>query len=168
MKVRVTPLLIAALASVGVAVRESAYSVVRAAPERQDAQQSGTQAGASRSVWDGVYSDEQAKRGQSAYLDECARCHSDTLLGAGDAGPPLVGEVFISKWNGQSVGDLFELVRTTMPQDSAGRLTRQQTSDILACVLQGNGFPPGQRALDTDLAALNMIKIQAKAPRQDQ
>ena len=164
MKTRPTPRLLAALAIVGIVALESPHSVVRAAPERHDEQQPVTQADASRSVVrGGVYSEEQAKRGESVYLDECARCHSDALLGT-DGGPPLVGQAFMSGWNEKSVGDLFELVRTKMPYDSPGRLTRQQTSDILAYLLQANSFPPGEKALETDLSALNTIKIQSATP----
>ena len=111
-------------------------------------------------------SDVQAKRGESTYLNECARCHADTLVGTGDSGPPLVGDVFISGWSGKSVGDLFERIRITMPHDTPGRLTRQQTADVLAYMLQANEFPPGQAALQVDLPALNMIKVVGKTGQE--
>ena len=80
---------------------------------------------ATRSVWDGVYSKEQAGRGQAAYNSKCAGCHGEALLGGEDS-PPLVDKDFLDKWNGRSVGDLVELTRKTMPADGPGKLSRQQ------------------------------------------
>src|SRR2546429_8929685 len=76
----------------------------------------------SRSVWDGVYTEEQAKRGESVYHKECAACHGDMLIG-GESAPPLTGGAFLANWNGLSVGDLFDRIRKTMPQSAPGRLT---------------------------------------------
>lgn len=114
-----------------------------------------------RSVWEGVYTEEQAKRGQAVHLDECARCHSETLAG-GDFGPPLIGDAFLAAWSGQSAGDLFERIRLSMPQDSPGRLSRQQYADVLTYIFQANQFPAGHEALKPDLTALTPIKIEAK------
>jgi len=79
----------------------------------------------SRSVWDGVYTEEQAKRGESVYRKECAACHGDLLAGA-ESAPPLTGGAFLANWNGLTIGDLFDRIRKTMPQSAPGRLTRQQ------------------------------------------
>src|SRR5258706_406718 len=80
---------------------------------------------APRSVWDGVYSAEQAKRGQTISGEECARCHSESL-GGGENAPALAGEAFLARWQDMTLGDLFEKIRTTMPTDSPGRLGRQE------------------------------------------
>ncbi len=85
----------------------------------------------SRSVWDGVYTEEQAKRGETIYRKECAACHGDILTG-GESAPPLTGGAFLANWNGLTMGDLFDRIRKTMPQSAPGRLTRQQDADILA------------------------------------
>src|SRR6266478_1833947 len=82
-----------------------------------------------RSVWDGVYTEEQAQRGQPLYRESCASCHGDTLKGAAEA-PPLSGGPFMANWNGLTLGDLFERIRRTMPQDKPGRLSRQYKADI--------------------------------------
>src|ERR1017187_4386781 len=116
---------------------------------------------ASRSVWDGVYSREQAGRGQTAYNSRCARCHGDALLG-GENSPALVDQDFLETWTGKSVGSLVELIRTTMPSDGPGKLSRQQSTDIAAYLLSANNFPPGNSDLATDADALNEILIQAK------
>ena len=116
---------------------------------------------ASRSVWDGVYSREQASRGQTAYNSKCARCHGDALLGGEDS-PPLVDKDFLERWNGKSVGSLVELTRGTMPSDGPGKVSRQQCTDIIAYLLGANGFPAGKSDLETDAAALNEIVFQSK------
>ena len=61
-----------------------------------------------RSVWEGVYTNDQAKRGQPLYSQYCGACHGDTL-GGGESAPPLAGAEFLSNWNGLTVGDLARL-----------------------------------------------------------
>src|ERR1700724_2948108 len=88
----------------------------------------------SRSVWDGVYTKEQAGRGQTVYREECMKCHAENLMG-GEAGPALVGDEFLPKWNGKTVGDLCQLIRKTMPSDDPGNLSTGQYSDVVAYIL---------------------------------
>jgi mono/diheme cytochrome c family protein len=116
---------------------------------------------ASRSVWDGVYSTEQAGRGDTAYKSKCARCHGDALLGGEDS-PALVDREFLDKWNGKSIGGLVEVIRKTMPSDGPGKLSRQQCTDIVAYLLKSNGFPSGKESLVSDLDTLNEILFQPK------
>jgi mono/diheme cytochrome c family protein len=112
------------------------------------------------SVTAGVYTADQAKRGQALYGDSCAKCHLDDLSG-GATSPPLKGNDFLSGWKGKSVGALFDEVRMTMPFDSPGSLTAAQYADVLAYVLSENKFPPGDKELDKDPAPLQQIKIEA-------
>ncbi len=118
-------------------------------------------AAASRSVWDGVYSQEQAGRGEKQYLELCARCHGENLMG-GEESPAVVGEDFLEKWHGKTVGELVERVRKTMPTDCPGVLSLKQCTDIVAYVLSANEFPAGQKELASDAAALNEIRIEPK------
>lgn len=115
---------------------------------------------APRSLWDGVYTQEQAKRGESAYVERCARCHGADLS-SGDAVPPLVGTEFLSTWNTKTVGDLFDRIRTTMPADKPGGISRQQGSDIVAYVLNANKFPAGNAELGTQTELLKQIQFDA-------
>ncbi len=85
----------------------------------------------SRSVWDGVYTSDQAKRGSALYANACASCHGSALNG-GESAPPLTGGEFFSNWDGLTVGDLFDRIRVSMPADNPGKLTREQDADILA------------------------------------
>jgi mono/diheme cytochrome c family protein len=121
------------------------------------------QAQESASVWDGVYTQEQATRGKAVYAKECASCHGAALNGSGQA-PPLAGPDFKGDWNGQTADDLFEKMQTSMPADRPGQLSREQNADILAFLLSSNAFPSGQKELPTDAAVLQKIKFEAVKP----
>lgn len=129
---------------------------------RVQAQHSGAPSGL-RSVWDGVYTEEQAQRGESLYHDSCSACHGDTLKGSGET-PALAGSAFLANWNGLPLGDLFERTRRTMPQDKPGRVTRQQKADILAYLLSFNKFPAGKTELPHQTESLNEIRFEATKP----
>jgi mono/diheme cytochrome c family protein len=116
----------------------------------------------SHSVWDGVYTKAQATRGQTAFGEECARCHGENLMGGEGGSPELVGDTFVQRWSGKTVGDLFELARTTMPTDSPGSLSRQQYADIVSYILSYNSFPAGDKEMPSDTAPLKQIQITAK------
>jgi len=76
----------------------------------------------------------------------------------------LLGDAFAADWIGGSVGDLFERTKTTMPQDSPGRLTPQQCADIVAFVLSVNKYPAGTADLPTDAAVLKQIHWDKDPP----
>ena len=113
----------------------------------------------SRSVWDGVYTGEQARRGKAAYAERCASCHGPELAG-GHETPPVTGETFLAKWNNHTVQELFGNTRVSMPADRPGSLSRQTVSDILAYILESNGFPAGSEDLKTP--ALPKIRLTGK------
>ena len=117
----------------------------------------------SRSVWDGVYTEDQAKRGETIYLKECAACHGAMLTG-GESAPPLTGGPFLANWNGLTMGDLFDRIRKTMPQTNPGRLTRQQDADILAFMLSVNKFPAGKTELFRQSEMLKEIRFESAKP----
>lgn len=114
-------------------------------------------------VWDGSYTTDQAKRGQDLYLQQCGGCHGANLEGA-EIGSSLTDDTFKSKWDGRSLGDLFEIIRVTMPQDQPGSLTRQQTADVVAFLLSREGFPAGQAEIAAGTGVLNTIRFLAKKP----
>jgi S-disulfanyl-L-cysteine oxidoreductase SoxD len=119
------------------------------------------QAPSPKSVWDGAFTDDQVKRGEKFSNDECATCHGDGLSG-GEEAPSLVGAGFLSAWTGLTVGDLFDRIRKTMPQDNPNRLSRQQVADIVAYLLSVNRFPAGKTELPVAAEVLREIKIDAK------
>jgi len=113
------------------------------------------------SQWDGIFTDEQAQRGEPLYTDNCEVCHSGGLA------PDLAGDAFRASWNDSSVGDLFELIKFTMPQHNPGSLTEQQYADILAYVLGSGGFPSGQTELLPDIDTLSQITFLAEMDATD-
>jgi cytochrome c len=114
-------------------------------------------------VWDGVYTEDQAKRGETIYRKECAACHGDMLTG-GESAPPLTGDAFLANWDGLTMGDLFDRIRKTMPQSNPGRLTRQQDADILAFMLSVNRFPSGKTELYRQSEMLKEIRFESAKP----
>jgi mono/diheme cytochrome c family protein len=114
-----------------------------------------------RSAWDGVFTAQQASRGSSEYQQRCASCHGTSLTG-GESAPPLTGGEFSSNWNGLTVGDLFERIRTTMPADRVGSLSRTQNADILAYILSANEYPAGETELPQRTEVLKMIRLEPK------
>ena len=114
------------------------------------------------SIWDGVYSDAQATRGQERYKASCATCHSEDLLGA--SGPALVGESFMQRWNGTSVNDMLVVLRQTMPQDAPDSLGTPGYLDLIAFLLKNNGAPQGAADLPSEASALQRIRITNRAP----
>jgi mono/diheme cytochrome c family protein len=115
------------------------------------------------SVWSGVYTEEQAKRGEVVSNKLCTSCHGPDLTG-GEAGPTLVGLEFVGNWNNLTVADFFDRVHATMPADAPGTMTPQQTSDVTAYVFNLNKYPAGKTELPTDLASLKGIKIEGEQP----
>jgi len=117
----------------------------------------------SRSTWNGVYSLVQAGRGATVYGASCAQCHGPQLGGI-DAAPPLAGGRFAANWNGVALGDMVERIRISMPQNDPGSLSRAQVVDVMAYLLQQNGFPAGEKELPRQSATLNTIAYAAYAP----
>lgn len=109
----------------------------------------------SRTVNQGVYTNDQAKRGQAIYAEKCAGCHGSALEGR--LGPPLSGSDFIGVWEKEPLSQLVSKIQKTMPQADAGKLTGQQTVDIVAYLLQFGKFPAGPAELRADEAVLKEI-----------
>ena len=116
-----------------------------------------------KSVWDGIYTEEQATRGKGLYSQECASCHGSELTG-GEMAPPLAGGEFMAGWDGLTVGDLFERIRISMPQNSPGSLSGQQNVDILSFIFNSNKFPPGTAEMPKEAGILKQIKFEVKKP----
>ena len=116
----------------------------------------------SRTVWDGVYTEAQAKRAVPLYNEKCAKCHAEELTGK-DA-PPLVGAEFSAAWNDLSLNDLFDRIIKTMPDDEKGTLTRPQTADLIALILSHADMPAGKTELPTEAPALKLIKYLGTKP----
>ena len=114
-----------------------------------------------RTVWDGVYNDSQAKRGEATYVEACSNCHARTLEGA-DMTPALTGGAFMANWDGLTLGDLFDRIRISMPADRPGSLSRQEDADVVAFILRFNQFPAGKEELPREVLALKQILFKAQ------
>ena len=116
---------------------------------------------AQRSVWDGVFSDDQAKRGEVQYGRNCQACHGADLSGNPvEEVPSLVWDSFLTQWNTRSVKDLFETVKRSMPRDNPGGLNARAYVDVIAYILQANKFPSGSKDLSLNTEMLGQIVIQ--------
>ena len=116
-----------------------------------------------RTIWDGVYNEQQGQRGRAAFLEVCSSCHGRDLEGA-DMTPPLTGAAFMSNWDGLSLGDLADRIRVSMPLNSPGSLSRQQIADMVAYILQFNQFPSGKEELSREAPAMKQILFKAQKP----
>jgi mono/diheme cytochrome c family protein len=101
----------------------------------------GGQAGQVRSVSERVYSESQATRGQQLYKAQCVECHGAAMDGA--AGPPLAGNEFLANWSGRPLTNLVDKIQKTMPFSQPGSLSRQQSIELAAYILQTGKFPAG-------------------------
>jgi mono/diheme cytochrome c family protein len=118
-----------------------------------------TTAKAASSVVEGVYTEEQAKRGAEIYARECSSCHGQAMEGL-DMAPPLNGSGFISNWSTLTVGDLFERIRLTMPDGDPGKLSRQQNADVVAYILKVSKYPAGKTELPSQTEVLKQIRFE--------
>jgi mono/diheme cytochrome c family protein len=111
-----------------------------------------------QTIWDGVYTEDQASRGQRTYEQECAACHLDDLMGDGIA-PSLVGSSFFFRWSDLSISDMYSAIRTTMPQGAPASLSPSGYADISAYLLMKNNVPAGAMELPSDTDDLEAIMI---------
>lgn len=111
-----------------------------------------------RTVWDGVYTEEQAVRGEQVYQDQCTFCHLDDLMGDAFA-TPLIDDAFTLRWDGGTVGDLMIVIQVTMPADQPNTLSNEDVADVIAFLLQMNEYPTGDQELPADQEALEAIAI---------
>ena len=112
---------------------------------------------------DGLFTTAQAARGAAVYARSCAECHGQKLEGT--TSTPLAGPRFMGKWadGKHSVDDLVFVIRSQMPYGAPGTLTAQQYIDVVAFILQNNGFRAGSKELTADSA---MLKSTALLPQR--
>jgi S-disulfanyl-L-cysteine oxidoreductase SoxD len=115
------------------------------------------------SVWDGVYTSEQASRGNSAYNASCAVCHRADL-GGGQA-RALAGAKFFESWGEDTLDSLFAVIRERMPASQPGSLDEATYLDILAYILQRNEYPSGAAALTAEtVKSIQVVGKNGPAP----
>ena len=102
------------------------------------------------SIDSALYTEEQATSGAVVFAKVCAECHEKADITKPD---------FRSKWNGRTLFELFELVRTTMPDSNPGGLTREEYAGTMAYILKANGLPAGTTPVMPDSAAMSNAKL---------
>lgn len=103
-------------------------------------------------VWAGIYSRPQAVRGQVFFVSECSDCHAISNF---------VGEDYMARWRGNTIGDLFLYIRDAMPADAHEPIGSDGVYiDIVAYLLRSNDFPAGENELGTNIDHLRSIRIE--------
>jgi mono/diheme cytochrome c family protein len=116
---------------------------------------------AKKTTFDGVFTDAQADRGKQNFLSgRCGGCHKLDLTG--DRGPALKGDDFLAHWENGSVATLFDKIRETMPPNGANEVTDDAKADIVAYLLQQNGYPAGKTDLRAEPESLGIIDLVRK------
>jgi mono/diheme cytochrome c family protein len=118
-------------------------------------------------VWEGVYTEDQASRGQESYKKVCGHCHRDDLSGGGSeiGAPALRGPIFTIRWRDQPLSELFLTIGTTMPQNAPDTLTPQTVIDIVSFLLQANEMPVGRTELPPQIEKLRNIFVTERTRR---
>jgi mono/diheme cytochrome c family protein len=101
-----------------------------------------------KSVNDGVFTAEQAARGEQIFKGKCGSCHYPGRF---------TGEDLFKPWAGKPLAELFSVMRDSMPEDNPGTLPPQEYGDVVAYFLQLNKFPTGADELmgtDEAMAAI--------------
>ena len=112
------------------------------------------------SLNDGLYRAEQAARGAETYRAVCSSCHALDLRGNSNS-PGLRGIGFLFIWEGRGLGELYTKMRSTMPTDNPGSLTEREYLDLLAFLLERNGYPAGNTELANVSGELETVVISA-------
>ncbi len=125
-----------------------------------------SQAQEERSILDGVYTAEQAARGEKLYKGFCVPCHGKQWTPATTT-PGSTGDDFLAKYDGKTVGTLFSKILNTMPGSDPGILVPAEVVDLIAYLAASSKVPAGQTELPSDLELLRQIRIRKPAETQE-
>lgn len=95
-----------------------------------------------------IYTEAQAARGDTVFRTVCASCHSTSEFNNAQ---------FKATWAGKSVFTFFDQLRSTMPQDNPGGLSRQQYADVIAYITKLHGHPAGETEIPTEDEKLKSV-----------
>ena len=119
------------------------------------AQDTATAAPAERLLTSGVFSAKQAERGEGVYRTSCQSCHAKN---------EYTGEEFTLNWVSKTAYDIFDVIRTQMPEDNPGSLERQEYVDVVAYIFSLNAYTSGSADLPGDDDGLKKIRIDNPPP----
>jgi cytochrome c len=108
---------------------------------------------------EGVYSAEQSARGEALYQQYCAACHGARLQG--NPAAPLTGDAFRGRWEDgkHTLDDLYYIIRSLMPNNAPGSLSRVEYADIIAFILRINNYPSGAQELEPKAATMKAVTL---------
>lgn len=115
------------------------------------AQQNGTP-----STKDGVYTRDQAERGQQVFITLCKSCHTPESH---------TTPAFVSKWEGKPLSELFRYIRDEMPKNEPGSLATEEYADVLAYILRLNRMPAGADELPADANRMKSVRVEMMSSR---
>jgi len=104
-----------------------------------------------KSVKAGVYTAEQADRGQALYRSKCASCHAPNRF---------TDDFFYQSFAGKPLWEMFDVISDSMPEDNPGSMKPAEYADVIAYLLRLNKFPTGSAELPTDKDALSAILME--------
>jgi len=105
-----------------------------------------------RAATSGVFSENQAGRGEGVYRTSCQSCHAKT---------EYTGDKFKVAWVSKTAYDIFDVIRSQMPEDNPGSLERQEYVDVVAYIFSLNAFPAGSGDLPGDDDGLKKVRIDS-------
>ena len=105
----------------------------------------------------GFYSVAQAERGLGVFRDMCSECHFTN---------EFRGDDFEWQWRRQTVWDLYRSMTRTMPENDPGGLPDRTYADVIAYILQINGYASGNAELVPERATMDSIPMGPGAPKQ--
>ena len=114
-----------------------------------------------KSVNDGAFTADQAKKGAALYADKCSPCHGEDLSGQAGIIPALTGDPWLMNWNGKTVGDLYDKIFMTMPALEPGSLKPEEAAALVANILNVMKYPAGSAEIAPKAEATQGIKIEA-------
>lgn len=110
---------------------------------------------AARTVRDGVFSPQQAARGERLFESICTSCHElDEFTGRG---------AYLDSIEDGSLWETFDYISAEMPEDDPGSLTTPEYAAVIAYLLSAYGLPSGTTELPVDRAALDALRVARPA-----
>jgi mono/diheme cytochrome c family protein len=96
----------------------------------------------------GVFTKLQAKSGKRLYKKFCSSCHEGNYFNS-----------VLLAWKGETLSDLYGIIKSEMPENDPGSLAQDQYSEILAYILNSSHYPAGEHELDPDAIKFSEIMI---------
>jgi mono/diheme cytochrome c family protein len=111
-----------------------------------------------RAQTSGYYTVDQATAGADIYQAKCAKCHGAQMEGY--IGPSLRGHAFqVITSRESNAFKLLLVISRNEPQDNPGGLSDEQDANVMAYILQVNGFPAGKEKLSAESSHLRELNL---------